>query len=95
MGLDVWAPTDPAKVQFVACVERIGRGEFVKRCDYTVCSGAIGDPLEGPGGPSAPPGTYSVNLYKTNFRVTRMRPVPASASPVRRSRETTSGETRR
>jgi hypothetical protein len=33
--LEVWAPINPAKVQLVACVRNIGRGEFVKRCDYT------------------------------------------------------------
>jgi hypothetical protein len=67
-GLDVWDPTDPAKVQLVACVDPIGRGDFVKRCDYTASQA---DPLSGPvGGPGAPTGNYSVNLYKTNFRVT-------------------------
>lgn len=34
-GLDVWDPTEPGKVQLVACVDKVGRGEFVKRCDYT------------------------------------------------------------
>ncbi|WP_326697586.1 hypothetical protein OG909_09710 [Streptomyces sp. NBC_01754] len=33
--LDVWDPTEPGKVQLVACVDDVGRGEFVKRCEYT------------------------------------------------------------
>ncbi|GLY77628.1 hypothetical protein [Actinoallomurus iriomotensis] len=66
-ALDVWDPADPAKVQLVACVDTAGRGAFVKRCDYTAQSGPIDGPLGGPGGPT---GNYSVDLYKTEFRVT-------------------------
>jgi hypothetical protein len=66
-GLDVWDPTDPAKVQLVACVDPIGRGDFVKRCDYSASSGSLGDPV---GGPAGPTGYYAKNMYKTNFRLT-------------------------
>lgn len=66
--LDVWDPTDPAKVQVVACIRAVGRGEFVKRCDYTASGEGLNGPLDG--GPDTPTGNYSVNLYKTNFLLT-------------------------
>lgn len=58
--LDIWEPTDPAKVELVACVADVGRGEFVTKCDYT------GDSVFGAGDAS---GTYTVNLYKEIYRV--------------------------
>jgi hypothetical protein len=30
-----WFPVDPAAVQLVSCVNRVDRGGFVKRCEYT------------------------------------------------------------
>ena len=31
----VWFPEDPAAVQLVSCVNRVERGGFVKRCEYS------------------------------------------------------------
>ncbi|MFB6891415.1 hypothetical protein ACFCX4_19165 [Kitasatospora sp. NPDC056327] len=58
-ALDIWDPTDPAKVQLVACVEKVGRGEFVKSCDYEP------DPFGVPGGAD-----FRSFLYKATYRVT-------------------------
>lgn len=62
-ALDIWDPTDPAKVQLVACVDKVGRGEFVKSCTYR----DNGDPFR-----QAPisGGNYRIDLYKATYRVT-------------------------
>lgn len=35
-------PDDPAAVQLVSCVTRVGRGPFVKRCEYTLENNSSG-----------------------------------------------------
>jgi hypothetical protein len=47
----VWIPHDPATVQLVACVTRIGRGSFVKRCEYTAQNSSGG-------------AVYKIDLYR-------------------------------
>lgn len=61
----VWAPTDPATVQLVACVAHVGPGEFVKRCDYKPTGQDLsGRPATGKHFP------FSITLYKGRYRVT-------------------------
>lgn len=63
-ALDVWDPTDPAKVQLVACVDKAGRGEFVKSCNYQGSADPFGQVPDGGGG------EFRIDLYKATYRVT-------------------------
>ncbi|MET9916807.1 hypothetical protein ABZZ04_06935 [Streptomyces sp. NPDC006435] len=64
--LRVWYPTKPETVQLVACVERTGRGEQVKRCVYQTVPDAIG----GTGSGETRQHPFSLYLYKGVYEVT-------------------------
>ncbi|MGW2179052.1 hypothetical protein ACWCXX_13355 [Streptomyces sp. NPDC001732] len=63
--LRVWYPTKPETVQLVACVERTGRGELVKRCVYQT----MPDVLGGTGGETRQH-PFSLYLYKGIYKAT-------------------------
>ncbi|MFB9191897.1 hypothetical protein ACFFWA_02875 [Actinomadura verrucosospora] len=63
-ALKIWAPTDPSTVQLVACVDLVGQGDFVQRCDYQPDnSGMLGQP-------QANDRPFSYNLFKGRYAVT-------------------------
>ncbi|MFD8828708.1 hypothetical protein ACFV1C_41045 [Streptomyces sp. NPDC059605] len=64
--LRVWNPTKPETVQLVACVERTGRGEQVKRCVYQTMPDVIG----GTGSGETRQHPFSLYLYKGIYKVT-------------------------
>lgn len=63
--LKIWAPTQPATVQLVACVTRTGQGEYVKRCEYVPTDDGFGN-----GAPTRQSYPFFVDLYKGVYKVT-------------------------
>jgi len=64
--LRIWTPAKPETVQLVACVERTGRGEQVKRCVYQTVPDVIG----GTGSGETRQHPFSLYLYKGIYKVT-------------------------
>jgi hypothetical protein len=67
--LRVWDPAKPETVQLVACVDRTGRGEKVKRCVYEATPDVLGGAAAGTD--SGTRGAlFSLYLYKGIYKVT-------------------------
>lgn len=55
--INTWFPEDPAAVQLVSCVNRVGQGGFVKRCEYTAQNVSNG------------PVVRTIDLYRGTYTV--------------------------